>query len=183
MKIVTISVGSLKKPYVKDGVTEYEKRIKRYAGFEATEVKDAPSFGKTPHSAVMKKEAASITAKILPTDFIVALSEWGGEGKTGKSNFTKGQRGSKTSGVGPDSREFAAFLERIFSGTQGGSSGKKRICFIIGGAFGLDPELIKNADHVLSLSPMTLPHELARLVLVEQIYRAFTILRGEPYSY
>jgi len=75
------------------------------------------------------------------------------------------------------SRAFATQLER-FAG-----SGKKRICFIVGGAYGLAPELKARADMVLALSSMVMPHDMARLVLAEQLYRAFTILRGEPYSH
>ena len=80
-------------------------------------------------------------------------------------------------GAGFSSKEFSGFMEKVFSG------GKKRIVFLIGGAYGLDRALVEEADLTLSLSRMTLPHELCALVFVEQLYRAFTIIKGEPYSH
>jgi 23S rRNA (pseudouridine1915-N3)-methyltransferase len=109
-----------------------------------------------PLSDVLKREANRIIAKVGKGDFVVALND------RGRSYTSKG---------------FAEQIERLLTGE------KKRVCFIIGGAYGFHPSIIERADLTLSISPMTLPHEIARLVMVEQIYRAFTILKREPYSH
>ena len=156
MKIILITVGSIKTPYVKQGVFEYVKRLKRYASFEAKAVKEEPYKPPRPKGDVLRKEAVSIRKSLAKGDFVVALSDNGAE-------FS--------------SKEFSGFIEKVFSG------GKKRIVFVIGGAYGLDRDIVEEADLCLSLSRMTLPHELCALVFVEQLYRAFTIIKGEPYSH
>lgn len=102
------------------------------------------------------KEAENIKAKLEPNDFVVALHDVGRE-------F--------------DSKKFSEFI------VNKKETGQKRIVFIVGGAYGLDKSVIENADLVLSLSKFTMPHELARLVFTEQLYRAFTIEKGEPYHH
>lgn len=156
MKIIFLSVGRLKKGYAKDGVAEYLKRIKRYMPVEEVEVKDEASGGAIPKVDVIKRESERLLSKTRQGDIIVALDEQG-------KSFT--------------SHAFATQLERFMG------SGKKRICFIVGGAYGLSPQIKKEADLTLALSSMTMPHDLARLVMAEQLYRGFTILRGEPYSH
>lgn len=153
MKIVVISVGKIKKDYAKAGAAEYLKRLKRYSPIEFIETKEEPA-AKTPYS--LEKEAEKIIKNIQEGDFIAALSD------KGKQYTSKG---------------FADFINTI------ASKGTRRLCFIVGGAYGLHSSIIEGADLTLSLSQMTLPHDMARLVLLEQIYRAFTILRNEPYSH
>jgi 23S rRNA (pseudouridine1915-N3)-methyltransferase len=165
LKISFICVGSIKKGYIKDGLREYLKRIERYCPVELIEVKEQ-SRTKKAGPWGLKKEAARILAKVDRADYKVVLSE------SHAGNRERGNRGKSFK-----SADFAGFFERLLKG------GKKRACFIVGGPFGLHPEVIKGADMVLSLSPMTMPHELATLVLAEQVYRAFTIIRGEPYSH
>ncbi len=159
MKILFIFVGRIKRPYFKDAVEEYLKRIGRYASVDIVEVKDGSAGGrggKATPTAVMEKEAEKLLKPLGGGDYVIALSE---EGTTFASH------------------PFANVFEGALSGE------KSRIVFIIGGAFGLSGDVKKRADLVWSLSPMTLPHELARLVCAEQVYRAFTIMKGEPYSH
>jgi len=156
VKIIFLSVGKLKKGYASDGVGEYLGRIKRYMPVEEVIVRDESSGGKIPKKDVLRREGERLSGKLKSGDIVVALDEKG-------RGFT--------------SHAFAAVVERYMG------SGKKRICFIVGGAYGLSPELKQSADLLLRLSEMTMPHDLARLVLSEQVYRAFTILRGEPYSH
>lgn len=172
MKISFICVGSIKKGYIKDGLREYLERIGRYCPVELVEVKEEPSTKKGPRPGGLKKEGARILAKVGASDYKCVLSEDGGKGGQGGEGVggRAGSRAFKSAG-------FAAFIQRLLAG------GKKRLCFIVGGPFGLHREVIEEADTVLSLSPMTMPHELATLVLAEQVYRAFTIIRGEPYSH
>jgi 23S rRNA (pseudouridine1915-N3)-methyltransferase len=169
LKISFILVGTLKKPYIKDGVGEYLKRIKRYCPVELIEIKEEHGTrkGHGPGTEGLKKEARRILSKLDRADYKCVLVEKREKGEKGEG------AGSKTF----DSKAFARFIEVLLSG------GKKRLCFIVGGPFGMHPELIDRADTLLSLSTMTFPHEMAALVLTEQVYRAFTILRGEPYSH
>lgn len=157
MKIRFLCVGGLKKAFFREGVEEYTARIMRYAPFEMVEVREVRSTKKTPREVVMKKEAEGLLARTGPRDFIIALDE----------------RGTRL-----DTPAFAERLERLTS-----AGGSADVVFVVGGAWGLDASVTGRADLVLRLSDMTLPHELARLVLAEQVYRAFTIMRGEPYSH
>lgn len=156
MKIILISVGHMKKSYLADGVAEYIKRIKRYAPVEAVEVREEGAAAKTPREEVLKREGERILGKLKSGDYMVALADKG-----------------------------KPLTSEAFSGFVGGlmDKGTKRLCFVVGGAWGLHESVTEAASLVLSLSRMTLPHDMARLVLAEQIYRAFTIMRGEPYSH
>lgn len=156
MKIALISVGKIKKDYIKVGATEYVKRIKRYSPIELIEAKEETTAQSMPALKALEKEAKNILKNIKEGDFVIALADKGNQ-------YTSGG--------------FAGFLNTI------ASQGKRRLVFIVGGAYGLHPSIMEGADLLLSLSQMTLPHEMARLVLLEQIYRAFTILRNEPYSH
>lgn len=159
MKFLVISVGTVKKPYISQGIDDYVKRIKRYIPLDLISVKDETLSTKMPRGDVLKKEGAGIEAKLKDGDYIITLVD---------------------SGKGFTSKGFSETLERILSGS---GVTARRVVFIVGGAYGLDKGIIDRADMVLSLSKMTMPHELARLVLAEQIYRAFTIMRSEPYSH
>ncbi len=135
------------------------KRIGRYSPIYVVETKAPAASLKMPRDKVLMEEGERIIKKLKsgnPGDYLVALDE----------------RGRSFSSNG-----FARFIDRMMS------VGKNRLTFIVGGAYGLHKSVTGLCDMSMSLSAMTLPHELARLVLAEQVYRAFTIIRGEPYSH
>lgn len=156
LKVVFLSVGSIKKVYIKDGLADYIKRIKRYTKVEIIEVKEGLGTKRAPIKDVKRKEGSRLLEKLKEGDRIIVLSE----------------EGTPLSSV-----EFSCTIEKILS------SAVKRVVFITGGSFGIADAVKERAAQNLSLSLMTMPHELARLVIAEQVYRAFTILRGEPYSH
>lgn len=156
MKITFLCVGGIKKAYIREGFGDYAGRLGRYAPFELVEVKDCPASAGTPIEEVLRKEGERILDKVRRADIVIAMSE------RGKSYTSKG---------------LAAFLSDAMSG------GVKGITFIVGGAYGLHDSVAAAARFEISLSAMTLPHEMARLFLAEQVYRAFTIIKGEPYSH
>lgn len=157
MKIKIVTVGKLKEKYLKDGIAEYSKRISRFAKLEMIELADE----KTPDKAseienqkILETEGARILSKVGERDFVVVLAI---EGKTFSSE------------------DFSKQLE------QASIKGYSTLTFIIGGSLGLAPIIKKRANLSVSFGRLTLPHQLMRLVLVEQIYRAFTIQQGSPY--
>lgn len=157
MKIKLVTVGKLKEKYLKDGIAEYSKRISRFAAVEMIELADE----KTPDRAsdsenekILDLEGNRILSKIGDREFVVVLAI---EGKT------------------LSSEEFSKQLE------QASINGFSTLTFVIGGSLGLSPQVKKSANLSLSFGRLTLPHQLMRLVLVEQIYRAFTIQQGSPY--
>ena len=152
MKLRVVAVGRLKQRYAREGVSEYVARVNRYLPCEVVEVRDGTAEG--DEARAMALEARRIRDADAGAAYRVALD----------------LRGKTYSSV-----EFARFLgDRM-------TYGRRDVSFVIGGPLGLDPALRREADLQLSLSALTLPHELARVLLVEQIYRALTILRGEPY--
>lgn len=157
MKIKIVTVGKLKEKYLKDGIAEYSKRISRFAKLEMIELTDE----KTPDKAseienqkILETEGARILSKIGERDFVLVLAI---EGKTFSSE------------------EFSKQLE------EASIKGYSTLTFIIGGSLGLAPSVKNRANLSVSFGRLTLPHQLMRLVLVEQIYRAFTIQQGSPY--
>lgn len=128
---------------------------KRIKRYSSFEITEVKAASGDPQS-VKSKEGAAILKALGTRDTVVALSELG-------KYF--------------DSRGFSAFLEKRLSSSPG------RVVFVLGGAFGLGNEVLERADFTVSLSKMTMPHEMARLVVTEQLYRAFTIIKGEPYSH
>jgi 23S rRNA (pseudouridine1915-N3)-methyltransferase len=157
MKISVITVGKLKEKYLKDGIAEYSKRLSRFCALEILEVEDeqAPdNLSQAQELKVKEREAQRLQKRIKEGSVLIVLD-------------TKGQRLT--------SEEFAEKLDSFFI------SGNSHLTFVIGGSLGLDAELIEKAQFKLSLSDMTFPHQLARLVLMEQIYRAFKIMHGETY--
>lgn len=157
MNIQIISVGKLKEKYLKMGIEEYTKRLGSYAKIDLIEVADekAPeNLSEADMEIVKKKEGDRILAKIGTDTYVIALAI---EGKM------------KTS------EQLATDIESLMT------YGKSKIAFVIGGSLGLHEEVMKRSDEKLSFSKMTLPHQLMKLVLVEQIYRAFRIMKGEPY--
>jgi 23S rRNA (pseudouridine1915-N3)-methyltransferase len=151
LKVRLISVGKDRSGLFEPGVREYAKRLAHYAKFELLELPEAPRH-KTPEQA-KAAEATALLGKVSDRDWLVAMDE-------------RGELWSST--------ELAAFFAKA---QQAG----RDLVFVIGGDEGLSEEVRGKAKQVLSLSRMTLPHRMARLVLAEQLYRAFTILKGEPY--
>ena len=157
MKVKIVTVGKLKEKYLKDGIAEYSKRISRFATVEMVELADE----KTPDRAsdsenekILDLEGNRILSKIGDREFVVVLAI---EGKA------------------LSSEEFSKQLE------QTSINGFSTLTFVIGGSLGLSPQVKNRANLSLSFGRLTLPHQLMRLVLVEQIYRAFTIQQGSPY--
>ncbi|MDF2037060.1 23S rRNA (pseudouridine(1915)-N(3))-methyltransferase RlmH [Bacillus sp. CMF12] len=157
MNISIITVGKLKEKYLKQGIDEYLKRLSAYAKMDIIEVPDekAPEeLSETEMIQVKQKEGERILAKIHPDAHVIALAI---EGKM------------------KSSEELADNLDKL------ATYGKSKIAFVIGGSLGLSQEVLQRADEKLSFSKMTFPHQLMKLILLEQIYRAFRINRGEPY--
>ena len=157
MKITVLAAGKIREKFYSEAAAEYVKRLGRYAKTEILEVADEP----TPENASAKeeeqirgKEGGRILAKIPDGAYVIALAI---EGKAMDS---------------------VAFSEKIQTLGLGGVS---HICFIIGGSLGLSEAVLKRADEQISFSKMTFPHQLMRVILLEQIYRGFRIARGEPY--
>lgn len=155
--ITIVAVGKIKEKFFAAAIGEYKKRLGRYCSFEIVEVKDEP----TPENPterekelVLMKEGARIAEKIPKGAAVVALC---------------------VEGEAKSSESFAKFIE------SAASRGVSRIAFVIGGSMGLSQEVKSRASLRLSFSEMTLPHQLMRVVLTEQIYRAFTIIEGKTY--
>ncbi len=157
MNIQIISVGKLKEKYLKMGIEEYTKRLGSYAKIDLVEVPDekAPeNLSDADMEIVKKKEGDRILSKIGADTHVIALAI---EGKM------------------KSSEQLSSDLESLMT------YGRSKVAFVIGGSLGLHEDVMKRSDEKLSFSKMTLPHQLMKLVLVEQIYRAFRIMKGEPY--
>ncbi|HHW73373.1 MAG TPA: 23S rRNA (pseudouridine(1915)-N(3))-methyltransferase RlmH [Firmicutes bacterium] len=157
MQIRVLAVGKLKEQYLVEGIEEYSKRLGRYERLEIVELR-AESFSE-PLSAkeveeILRREGERILKEIKPRSFLVALD-----------------RGGRAL----SSEELAEEIQRA------ALAGSSQLVFVIGGSLGLDERVLKRADLVLSFSKFTFPHQLMRLILLEQIYRAFTILNNERY--
>lgn len=156
MKITLLTVGKTEDKYLVEGIEKYVKRLKHYVKFE---IKDLPELKNTKNLSEEQqktKEAELLLKNFSNTDFVVLLDEKG-------SSYT--------------SVQFADFLnKKMISATQ-------HIIFVIGGPYGFDQSVYQRANDKISLSKMTFSHQMVRLFFTEQIYRAFTILRGEPYHH
>ena len=157
MKISILTVGKIKEKYLRDAIAEYSKRLSRYCKLDLIEVPDE----KTPDGAseglelqIKEKEGERILQKIPDGAFVVALA---------------------IDGKMLDSEELAGQMERWNVG------GISHVVFLIGGSLGLAPTVLKRADYKLSFSKMTFPHQLMRVILLEQVYRSFRIRNHEPY--
>ena len=157
MKITVITVGKIKEKYLEDAIAEYSKRLSRYCKLEIIQVADE----KTPDRAsevvetqIKDKEGERILSHIKDTAYVVALAI---EGKM------------------ISSEELAELIDGM------GVRGESHIQFVIGGSLGLSKKVLERADYKLSFSRMTFPHQLMRVILLEQIYRSYRIVNGEPY--
>lgn len=157
MKITILCVGKIKEKFYRDAIAEYEKRLSRYCKLEIIEVADE----KTPDNAselverqIKEKEAERMLKYLKDGAFVCALA---------------------IDGKQLDSVELSEQMERL------GTGGISHIIFMIGGSLGMADELLKRADMKLSFSKMTFPHQLMRVILLEQVYRAYRIMNNEPY--
>ena len=153
MKVEFWMIGKTTESYLKEGVEHYEKRIQRYLPFE---MKVFPASRAKNASAQMEAEKDRITKALKPNDQLIILDETG-------SVYT--------------SQAFAAFLQKWFNEST------QRLIFLAGGAYGIHETLQNQAKAQLALSPMTFPHELIRVVFLEQLYRGLTIINNEPYHH
>jgi 23S rRNA (pseudouridine1915-N3)-methyltransferase len=156
MKIALLQTGKTTDKNIEVLADLYTSRIKKYNVFEILTVQDIKNTKNMPVQEQQAKEALKIMQNISDDDFVILLDEKGKEFRT---------------------IEFSGYLEKVFF------LPKKRILFIIGGAWGFSDDLYKRADYKISLSKMTFPHQLVRLLFLEQLYRVFTIMKGEPYHH
>jgi 23S rRNA (pseudouridine1915-N3)-methyltransferase len=156
MKISFWSVGKTNEAYVKQGVEEFTRRISKYFKVEWTIIPMPKNAGMMSEMDLKKKEGEMILGRLEKTDYLVALDE----------------RGKQLNSVG-----LANFLQAR------ANESVKNLVFVIGGAFGLDESVLKRADYKWSLSALTFPHQLVRLILAEQLYRAYTIMKNEKYHH
>ena len=157
MKITVIGVGKIKEKYFTDAIKEYAKRLSRYCKLEIVEVADEKTpdgASETLNAQIKEKEGQRILSLIRDDAYVIALAI---EGKM------------------LDSEELAERIEKL------GVSGISQIVFVIGGSLGLSAQVMKRADYALSFSRMTFPHQLMRVVLLEQIYRSYRIMNHQPY--
>lgn len=157
MRISVVCVGKIKEKYFTMGIDEYSKRLSRYCKLDIIEVPDE----KTPDNAseaeelmIKKKEGERILKHIKDGAYVIALAI---EGKM------------------LTSEELAEKIDKL------GIGGDSHIVFVIGGSLGLDKTVLDRADYKLSFSKMTFPHQMMRMVLLEQVYRGYRIMKGEPY--
>jgi 23S rRNA (pseudouridine1915-N3)-methyltransferase len=157
MNITLITVGKIKEKYLKDAIEEYSKRLKRYCKLDIIELADE----KTPDNAsekeelqIKEKEGQLILKSIKENMYVIALDL--------KGNMIS-------------SEDFSNLIGDL------GVKGESQLCFVIGGSLGLSKDVIQRANYKLCFSKMTFPHQLFRVMLLEQIYRAYRIMKGEPY--
>ncbi|OPJ62297.1 23S rRNA (pseudouridine(1915)-N(3))-methyltransferase RlmH [Clostridium oryzae] len=157
MNITLVTVGKIKENYLRDAINEYMKRLSKYCNTKIIEVQDE----KTPDNAsekeeilIKQKEGKAILKNIKEDNYVIALA---------------------INGKQLSSEDFSDLIDQL------GINGKSNLAFVIGGSLGLSEEVLKRADYKLSFSKMTFPHQLMRVILLEQIYRGFRIKKGEPY--
>ena len=157
MKITLITVGKIKEKYLKDAIAEYSKRLSKYCKLEIVEVADE----KTPDQAsenverqIRQKEGERILRYVKDDAYVFTL---------------------EIGGTMLDSVAFAKKMETL------GIQGKSHLIFIIGGSIGLGEEVLRRSDYAMSFSKMTFPHQLMRVILLEQVYRGYRIIEGAPY--
>lgn len=157
MKITLITVGKIKEKYLKDAIAEYSKRLSKYCKLEIVEVADEKTpdnASETVENMIRDKEGERILKNVKDDAYVITL---------------------EIKGKLLTSEELADKINTL------GIQGKSHICFIIGGSIGLGDEVLKRSDYALSFSKMTFPHQLMRVILLEQVYRSYRIISGEPY--
>lgn len=157
MKITVITVGKIKEKYLKDAIAEYSKRLSKYCKLEIVEVADEKTpdnASETVENQIRAKEGERILKYVKDDAYVITLE-------------IKGRQVT--------SEELADKIDTL------GIQGTSHITFIIGGSIGLGEEVLARSDYALSFSKMTFPHQLMRVILLEQIYRSYRIINGEPY--
>lgn len=155
MQITLIQIGKTKFSYLQEGISDYQKRLKHYINFEEVTIADLKNAKNLSSAEIKKKEGEMLLKLIDKAAFLVLLDE----------------RGKQSS-----SEEFAEFIRKNMN------SGKD-IVLVIGGAYGFSEDVYSRANDKISLSKMTFSHQLVRLIFAEQLYRAMTIIKGEPYHH
>lgn len=157
MKITLITVGKIKEKYLKDAISEYSKRLSKYCRLEIIEVADEKTpdhASETVEAAIRDKEGERILKNIRDDMYVITL---------------------EIAGKMLSSEELADKIDIL------GIQGKGSIAFVIGGSLGLGNNVLERSEYALSFSKMTFPHQLMRVILLEQIYRSYRIINGEPY--
>lgn len=156
MKVFFIQIGKTDLPYLKEGISIYEKRIRHYIPFEIITVSAIRGSAKMSEEKLKESEGEAILNICKQGDYVVLLDE---------------------NGTQYMSKEFAGFCEKQMV------SGLKRILFLTGGAYGVSEQITSRANKIISFSRMTFSHQIIRLIFMEQFYRAMTIIRGDPYHH
>lgn len=156
MEIELLTVGKTTIRFVEDGIAEYTRRLKHYIPYSIKSLPDIRNAAKMDQGRQKEEEGKKILESVGNSDFVVLLDE----------------RGKQYGSV-----EFSAFIEKQMI------AGRRRVVFVVGGPYGFSQQVYDRADSMLSLSKMTFNHEMVRLFFTEQVYRAMTILRGEPYHH
>ena len=157
MRITLITVGKIKEKYLKEAIAEYSKRLTKYCKLEIIEVADEKTpdnVSEVVEDAIRAKEAERILKNVKDDAFVITL---------------------EINGKMLSSEELADKIDKL------GVQGTSHIVFIIGGSIGLGKEVLARSNYALSFSKMTFPHQLMRVILLEQIYRSYRIINGEPY--
>ena len=156
MKIALLTVGKTDVKWVREGLDLYVSRLMHYVPFQLREIPELKNAAALGREQVKAREGDLVLKALRPSDEVVLLDEGGREFR---------------------SLEFASWLEERIS------RGSRDIVFVVGGAYGFSPEVYSRADSKLSLSKMTFSHQMVRTIFAEQLYRAFTIMKGEPYHH
>ena len=156
MKILLLAIGKTDEDYLITGINKYVGRLGHYVSFEMKELPDIRNRKTLSENQQKKAESFQLLQQLQPSDIVVLLDEGG-------KKYT--------------SVEFSEMIGKF------SAAGIKRLVFIVGGPYGFSQDVYDRADTKLSLSPMTFSHQMVRLIFVEQLYRAFTILKGEPYHH
>ncbi len=156
MKVKLVCIGKTDKDYIIEGVKEYEKRLKHYISFESVLLPDIKNSKNLTEIQQKEKEGEVILSQIKESDYVIILDE----------------KGKEYSSV-----EFSKMIEKQMV------AGLKTLVFIVGGPYGFSKQMYDRANAKISLSQMTFSHQMVRLIFTEQLYRAMTILKGEPYHH
>ena len=157
MNVKILTVGKIKEKYYRDAISEYSKRLSKYCNLEVIEVSDektTENASEVEINIIKDKEGERLLKHIKDKDFVIALA---------------------ILGTSYDSVSFSKYIERL------GINGNSSIVFVIGGSLGLSDDVLKRSNAQISFSKMTFPHQLMRVILLEQIYRAMRIMNNEPY--
>lgn len=157
LKFILIAIGKTDSPYADEGIKEYEKRLNKYMTFGIKLIPDIRNSRNMPETVQKEKEGEALLEETGANDILILVDERGKE---------------------MNSPDFSRFIENITV-----NSSKKRILFAVGGPYGFSEKVYRRADYKIALSKMTFSHQMVRLIFMEQLYRAMTIIRHEPYHH